>query len=93
MNGFANFLPTLMILVVVVFTAGIVQQLVLNALGVQNISNPGTQKFATAALKSFVTTAMFAVGLALIGNPYTLMSFFMIWGFLGIIEYIMPSRR
>ncbi len=93
MNTFATLLPTLLVIFVVAFTSGIVKQLVLNMFGVQNISNPGTQKFAAAALGSFVFTAMFAVGFALIGSPYTLMSFLVVWGIVGVLEYILPSRR
>lgn len=92
MNTFANFLPTLLVILVVAFTSGFVQNLVLNMFGVQNIANPSTQKLATAGIKSFVFAAMFAIGFALIGNPYTLGSFLMVWAFIGLIEYILPTR-
>ena len=92
MTTFAAILPTILVVLVVAFTAGIVQQLVLNLFGVQNIANPGTQKFVRSTLKSFVFTAMFAVGFAIIGSPYTLLSFLLVWGFLGVLEYILPSR-
>ncbi len=92
MTTFAAILPTILVVLVVAFTAGIAQQLVLNLFGVQNIANPGTQKFVRSTLKSFVFTAMFAVGFAIIGSPYTLLSFLMVWGFLTVLEYILPER-
>jgi hypothetical protein len=92
-SAFANFLPTLLVIFVVAFTSGMVKQLVLNLFGVQNIANPGTQKLVSAALGSFVFTAMFAVGFALIGSPYTLMSFIFVWAIVGLLEYVLPTRR
>jgi hypothetical protein len=92
MNSLAQILPMLLVMLVVMFTSGLVQQLVLNMFGVQNIANPGTQKFVRAVLKGFVFTAMFAIGFALIGNPYTLLNFIVLWGFVGALEYILPAR-
>jgi len=91
--SFANLLPTILVIFVVAFTSGMVKQLVLNMFGVQNIANPGTQKLVAAALGSFVFTAMFAIGFALIGSPYTLMSFIFVWGIVGVLEYVLPTRR
>ena len=93
MNTFAALLPTILVIFVVAFTSGMVQRLVLNMFNVESIANPGTQKFVRAALNSLVFTAMFAIGFALIGNPYTLMSFLMVWGLIGIFEFILPTRR
>ena len=92
MNALAQFLPMFIVMLVVMFTSNLVQQLVLNLFGVHNIANPGTQKFVRAVLNGLVFTSMFAVGFALIGNPYTLMSFLMLWAFVGILEYILPTR-
>ncbi|MCC6979937.1 MAG: hypothetical protein IT343_16585 [Candidatus Melainabacteria bacterium] len=91
--SFANFLPTILVIFVVAFTSGMVKQLVLNMFGVPNIANPSTQKLAGAALGSFVFTAMFAIGFALIGNPYTLTSFIFVWAIVGLLEYVLPTRR
>ncbi len=93
MNTFASLIPTIIVVLVVAFTSGMVQQLVLNLFNVNSIANPGTQKFVRAALNGLVFTAMFAIGFALIGNPYTLGTFLMLWGIVGILEYILPSRR
>ncbi|HIA51035.1 MAG TPA: hypothetical protein EYN91_02970, partial [Candidatus Melainabacteria bacterium] len=68
MNTFASLIPTIIVVLVVAFTSGMVQQLVLNLFNVNSIANPGTQKFVRAALNGLVFTAMFAIGFALIGH-------------------------
>lgn len=93
MNTLASLIPTILVVLAVAFTSGAVQQLVLNLFNVQSIANPGTQKFVRAALNSLVFTAMFAIGFALIGNPYTLGTFLMLWAIVGVFELILPTRR
>ena len=92
MNTLAQLLPTILVIFVVAFTSGIVQRLALNLFGVQNITNPGTKRFATAGIKSFVFTAMFAAGFAIIGSPYTIGTYLMLWASIGLIEYVWPTR-
>lgn len=92
MNTLAQILPTLLVVFVVAFTSGIVQRLVRSMFGVENIANLGTQKIVRTALNSLVFAGMFAIGFALIGNPYTLGSFLAVWGIVAIFEWIVPSR-
>ncbi len=92
MNALAQHRPTILVIFFVALTFPIVQRLVLNLLAVQKIANPGTKRFATAGIKSFVFMAMFAAGFAIIGSPYTIGTYLMLWASIGLIEYVWPTR-
>lgn len=93
MNTFANILPVILVAVAVIFASSFFNRLALPTLGLEKISSESTRRLATAGVKSFVFVALFAAGMALIGSPYTIGSFFMFWGIVALIEYVMPSRN
>ncbi len=92
MNTFANILPLILVAIAVIFASSFFNRVALSTLGLEKIANDNTRRVATAGVKSFVFVALFAAGMALIGNPYTLGSFFVFWGVVALIEFVMPSR-
>lgn len=59
----------------------------------EGITNDKSRRLADAAITSGVWVSLYGVAFALIGLPFSAVSFVVVFGLLTLIEYIMPSRR
>ncbi len=82
------------VMFIVMFTARPLSVWVLvNLLKTHNIANPSTRKLVESVVTGGVWVSLFAIGFGLIGMPYGLTNFLVVWAVLSVIEYILPARR
>lgn len=82
------------VMFIVMFTARPLSVWVLvNLLKTHNIANSTTRKLVESVVTGGVWVSLFAIGFGLIGMPYGLTNFLVVWAVLSAIEYILPARR